>query len=116
MAEKVVENGSENLEFVPDYLKTQQKCNEIKRTMPRAFHHIPDHFKTQEMCIKAAEADPSFLQIVPDHFKMQGICYKAMKENLRLLVYVPDWFVTQQQAKLWNNDNKLIEWYHGYQK
>ena len=49
-------------------------------------------------CIKAVEVDPSFLQIVPD------------------------WFVTQQQLKIWHDDDEycsddeIIKWYDGYKK
>ena len=46
-----------------------------------------------------------------------------MRDGPYSLQYVPDWFVTQQQIKIWrhdnyvyNNDNKIIEWYRGYQK
>ena len=39
-----------------------------------------------------------------------------------MLKYVPDWFVTDQQIKIWHdndydcNDGKLIEWHKSYQK
>ena len=39
-----------------------------------------------------------------------------------MLKYVPDWFVIHQQIKIWHDsdeycdDNKIIEWYEGYQK
>ena len=31
---------------------------------------------------------------------------------------VPDWFVTQQQLKIWHDDDEdnFFEWYDGYQK
>ena len=38
------------------------------------------------------------------------------------LQFVPDWFVTQEKVGLWDddddycNDDKHIEWYHGYKK
>ena len=38
------------------------------------------------------------------------------------LNYVPDWFVTDEQLKIWRDDDKycnpygLIKWYDGYQK
>ena len=47
---------------------------------------------------------------------------KAVEEEPGLLQYVPDWFLSQQQIKLWHDDDywcdddKLIEWYEGYQK
>ena len=50
------------------------------------------------------------------------MCEKAFWEDTCSLQYVPDWFVTQQQLKLWHDDtyyynnDKLIEWYDGYQK
>ena len=49
-------------------------CNEIMRTMPKAFHRIPDHFKIQEIHKKAVGVGRSSLWLVPDHFKMQEIC------------------------------------------
>ena len=36
--------------------------------------------------------------------------------------YLPDWFVTQQQTRLWHDDNEycnddlIIEWHDGYKK
>ena len=50
------------------------------------------------------------------------MCIKAVEAGLGLLEYVPDWFVTQQQIKIWRNDDaycdddELIKWYNGYQK
>ena len=50
------------------------------------------------------------------------MCKKAVKKYLCLLKYVLDWFVTNQQIKIWHdndyqsNDDELIEWYKGYQK
>ena len=60
--------------FVPDRLKTQEMCNEIVYTMPKAFCSIPDHFKTQDMCKKAVEKDPSMLKYVSDYFKVGVVC------------------------------------------
>ena len=54
-------------------------------------------------------------------FKTQEMCDKAVRRKPWLLEYVPDWFVTQEQLKLWHDDDdcdddELIEWYEGYQK
>ena len=54
-------------------------------------------------------------------FKTQEMCDKAVRRRPWLLEYVPDWFVTQEQMKLWHDDDdcdddELIEWYEGYQK
>ena len=29
---------------------------------------------------------------------------------------VPDWFVTEQQLKIWHDEDNFFEWYDGYQK
>ena len=50
------------------------------------------------------------------------MCIRAVEAGLELLEFVPDWFVTQQQLKIWHDDNdysnddQLIEWYGGCQK
>ena len=55
------------------------------------------------------------------------MCAKTVKDNTYSLQYVPDWFVTQQQIKLWhdNDDNRptgwwrndeIIEWYEDHKK
>ena len=73
------------------------------------------------MCIKALEVDPWQLKDVPDHFKIQDMRDKAMRDDALSLVCVPDWFVTQQQLKIWDdddtycNDNELIKWYEDHQ-
>ena len=90
--------------------------------MPNAFHLIRDHFKTQGMSTKAIQVNPWQLYYVPDHIKTQGLCNDEVKEEHSSFQYVPDWFVTQQQLKIWYddddycNDDALIEWYDGQQK
>ena len=83
-----------NLLYVPDYIITQEMCEEATRVRPAVFFLIPDCFKTQEMCIRAVKVDPW------------------------QLIDVPDWFVIQQE--MWyedfDDDDVLIKWYHGYQK
>ena len=43
------------------------------------------------------------------------MCDKAVREDPFSLEYVPDWFVTQEQVKIWDdnndycNDNELIK-------
>ena len=50
------------------------------------------------------------------------MCHVGVGNGSSFLIYIPDWFVTQQQVKLWHddddyyNDDKLIKWYDGYQK
>ena len=68
------------------------------------------------------EIEPRFLPLVPDCFKTWEMLEKAIKRYLYLLKYVPDWFITDQQIKIWHdnnyrcNDDELIEWHKGYQK
>ena len=61
------------------------------------------------------------LEAVPDCFKTREVCDKAMRKSPSSLMYVPDWFVTQQQIKMWHDDDEycddddeLIEWCNGY--
>ena len=42
---------------------------------------------------------------VPDHLKNREMCDAAVREDPWLLKYVPDWFVTQEQLKLWHDDD-----------
>ena len=47
--------------------------------------------------------------------------YNSVRDHYFSLQYVPDWFVTQEELKLWHDDNdcdddELIEWYDGHQK
>ena len=50
------------------------------------------------------------------------MCDKIVKDDSYSLKFVPDWFATQQQLKIWHDDNdyydddELIEWYEGHQK
>ena len=86
---------SSGLFFIPDDLKTQDMWNEEVNIEPRSLALVSDCVKTQEMCNKAARRDPW------------------------LLNHVPDWFVTQQQLKIWHDDDYddgHIEWYEGYKK
>ena len=75
------------------------------------------------MCEKAVEENPWYLEYIPDHFKTQETCDAVVMEDPWLLMYVPDWFLMQGLIQIWhddndycNNDDKLVEWYDGYQK
>ena len=74
------------------------------------------------MCNKVIEEDLCTMRHGPNHFKTQEICNYPMQEDPSSLQYVPNWFVTQKQVDLWGDnddyydDDKLIEWYEGYQK
>ena len=76
------------------------------------------------MCEEAVEENPRYLEYVPDHFQTQEMG-DAVMEDLWLLIYVPDLLGTQGLIKIWHDhndycndddDDKLIEWYDGYQK
>ena len=83
--------------------------NETMRVEPYSLAFFPDCFKTQEMCDKAVEIDPFILWHVPDNLKIQGMCIKAVETGPGLLEYVPDWFVTQQQVKIWRDDDEYCD-------
>ena len=92
------------------------------RENPAAFFLVPHCFKTQKMCIKDLEVDPWQLNDVPDYFKALEMCDDAVWEDPYSLRFAPDWFVTQQQLKIWHddddyrNDDERIEWYEGHEK
>ena len=50
------------------------------------------------------------------------MCDGVVRDDPFSLQFVLDWFMTQQQVKLWHdnddycNNNELIKWYDGYQK
>ena len=97
-------------------------CNEAVEEDPYTLKLVPVHLRTYEMCERAVENDPYNLRFVPIHLKAQETCGKAVEKYLLTLIFVPDWFVTQQQIKLWHdedkycNDDKIIECYDGYEK
>ena len=74
------------------------------------------------MCKEAVRREPWSLEYVPDQYKTQEMCGKPVEKDLCLLEYALDWFVTHQKIKIWHdndyhsNDDRLIEWYKGYQK
>ena len=59
---------------------------------------------------------------IPDRLKTQKMCSKTLKDDTYYLQFVPDWFVTQQQLKIWHDDDdycnvdELIKRYEGHQK
>ena len=122
MCERAIEDESETLEYVPNHFKTQMMCERAVENEPDTLKFVPDHFKTQRMCERAVENEPYNLKFVPDQYKTQGMCDDAVWEDPYSLRLISDWFVTQQQLKIWNdydnycNNDKLIEWYDGYQK
>ena len=83
---------------------------------------IPDHLKAQEMWNKEVDIKPNFSVLVPDRLRAEEMCNKAVYKYPWLLKYLPDWFVTQQQLKLWHdddyycNDDEIIKWYDGDKK
>ena len=76
------------------------------RIEPYSLAFAPDCFKTQEMCDKAIEIDPFILRHAPVNLKTQGMYIRPAQGSLGLLEYVPDWFVTQQQIKIWRDDDE----------
>ena len=74
------------------------------------------------MCDKGVEVGSWQLGVAPDHLKTRETCERAVVKYPATLEFVPDWFVSQQQLKLWHdnddycNNNELIKWHAGYQK
>ena len=64
MRDKVVDNYSWTLEFVPDWYRTQKMCDKNVNTHPSTIEYVPDQFKTQEMCDKTI--DKFVFDSIPD--------------------------------------------------
>ena len=122
MCERAVEKDPSSLEYVPDHLKTHETCNEAVQKIPLLLALVLHHLQTQGMCSGAVQNMPSTLRFVSDHLKTQGMCNEAVRVRSWALKYIPDWFLTQQQLKIWHDDNEywnddeIIKWYEGYKK
>ena len=70
----------------------------------------------------ALEAFPWQLNDIPDYFNTQRVSDDVVQRDAHSLQFVPDWFVTEEQMKIWDDDddhyddNEIIEWCDGYQK
>ena len=110
------------LVHVPDNLKTHGMCYGMVKKIPLLLALVPDHLQAQETCSEVVQNMPSTLRLVSDHLKNQGMRNEAVRGRLWLLKYISDWFVTQQQLKIWDdddeycNDDEIIKWYEGYKK
>ena len=95
-------------------------CSEVVRKESYMIHFVPDHFWMQKMCNEIIRNMPEdALYYIPDHLKTQKMCEKEVKDNSSSLHFVPDWFVTQEEIKMWHDDDvyaMIIEWYEGYKK
>ena len=62
------------------------------------------------------------MRYVPDHLKTQEMCKIAIEKYQCTLKFVPDSFVTQEQIKIWHDDdynhedNGLIKLHETYKK
>ena len=61
VCDKAIHKEANLLEFVPDYLKTQEMCEEAVHNGPYLFESVPDGFNTQVTCIKEVYEDPWYL-------------------------------------------------------
>ena len=65
----------------------------------------------------ALEVDLWQLNYILDYLKTQKMCDDVVRRDPYSLQFVPHWFVTQEQIKIWgDDDDEIIEWYGGYQK
>ena len=58
------------------------------------------------MCNEALEVDPLHLYDVPGYLKTQEMCDDAVGGDSYSLQFVPDSFATEQQIKIWDDDDK----------
>ena len=124
MCEDVVWRVLYYVQFIPDNLSTQNKCEKVVEINPWALIDVQKHLKTKDMCERVVEKTPCLLWFVPDCFKTKKICEKVVGERLGLLRDVSDWIITQQQLRIWCdnikynhcNDNELSKSYKRFQK
>ena len=62
---------------IPDWFKTQQRCDKGILENGRILKFVPDCYKDQEMCDKGVNNYPQTLKFVLD-------CYKSLQYNLFL--------------------------------
>ena len=82
MCERAVENESENLEFVPDHLKTQDMCERAVEKCPCNLRHAPDYLRTQEMCNEAVQKRLCLFESLPDIYGMMTLIIAIMMNLL----------------------------------
>ena len=69
------------------------------------------------MCNKEVDIKPCSSALVSDHLKTEEMCNRAVRREPYTLRYVRDWLITQQQLKIWPDDeDNLFKWYDGYKK
>ena len=144
MGYRAVEKCLHPFRFVPEHLKIQEMCNKAVEENPYQLGDFPDHLKNTKISIKAFDDEPEALKYVPDHHKTEKMCKEAVRRESRSLYDVPDyfktpkmcdqavassslqfisdWFVTQEQLKIWYDDDYwdksafIIQWYDDYKK
>ena len=55
---------------------------------------IPNYLKTQEMCDQAVDTNPLSLAYVPGQYKVQEMCNNVAHNKLCMLLFVLDYFWT----------------------
>ena len=60
------------LEFVPDYLKTEEMCGKTVDKKPLSSKFVPDGDKTQEMCNKVVQKGSYIVEYVLHWFVLLG--------------------------------------------
>ena len=90
MCNKVVDTRPSAMQFVAEYYKTQELCDNTVKACPFIFDSFPDQYMIQEMSDKA---DPLVLKCYLDRHKTQKMCDKVVDAFLATLKFYPDWFV-----------------------
>ena len=52
MCNRSVDTNLSRIRFVPEYYKTQEKCDKAADTCTFVFDSVPDQYKSQKMCDK----------------------------------------------------------------
>ena len=89
---------SVSLPYVPNWLKTQERCNAATIEDPCKLKFVPDHLKRQRRCNEAATNNLYMLRYAHDCFKNQEMCDTEMRINPVAFCLIPEPFKTQEMC------------------
>jgi uncharacterized protein YbdZ (MbtH family) len=78
-----------NLQYIPEALKTPEICELAVKNNGRALHYVPKDLITKELCEMAVNQEGCALQYVPKELKTDEICELAVKNNGYALRCIP---------------------------
>ena len=74
-------------------------CDKVVDDYSITLEFVPDRYKSMEMCDKVISENTFMLKYCPDKYITQKMCDEAVDDFLPTLNFVPDWFVTNKVIK-----------------